>query len=469
MADSPLPPGASISDPPGYFWELKTDPHERSQWLLEVVVDHNGPHRDLTERLLASVMNANPTALKSALLEVSAIVLTTEEAQSMTYFEIILPENVLATPPPNPVTWSYESSGVLLPDPLAPGWSIDQLVGVSWPQDYLWAQEMVVLPSTEWWIQLWMLALNPPPALDQVLHTINQVHVAELFTKHRLAYKGAMDDTQGFVEPDDVPSGIGDLFPFLREMLNGPAPFRYDLFACAYNFGALFRPNRVSLDAAFFDLAPVSVQPLVTSATGLLRVINLLGRYDEFERLQFGGLPPRFASQWASVPKDFFSSRKNPTSIDPNLLDGLLRMIAFNEDATDRMELLQITNHIRICEANRLGANAQIQPDRSCPHIWADAIMHPPFGFEYPANLRASFEDANPERRHWAPMRVLRRRAARVRLFVLWFGLMFGGLKKKRLKYAMLAPDGAWGRRFMGDREDAGAWGEGARKAARLE
>ena len=185
--------------------------------------------------------------------------------------------------------------------------------------------------------------------------------------------------------------------------------------------------------------------------------------------LHFGGVPPHpYADKWGTCPKDFFSSRKNPASVDPNLLDSLLHMIAFNEDSTDRVELLEITNHIRLCEANQVGTNAQNQHDRTCPHIWADAILHPPFGVEYPANLRTRFEDANPERRHWAPMHVLRRRAARVRLFVFWLRLCLE-VKKQRSKCAMLAPDGALGRRFMAAREDAAAWGQGARKAARLE
>ena len=66
-------------------------------------------------------------------------------------------------------------------------------------------------------------------------------------------------------------------------------------------------------------------------------------------------------------------------------------------------------------------------------------------------------------------IRLLRPRVARVRLFMLWFGLMYGGLKKKRLKYAMLAPDGAWGRQWIGAREDTAAWDQGARMGAGLE
>ena len=266
MDDAPADPGASISSSPEYFAELKTDPHERSQWLLQAVVEHDGPHKDLAQRLLASVVDANPTALKSALLEVSALVLTTEDVEWLAHFEIVLPDDVLATPPPNPVTWSYDTFGVLLPDPLAPGWSVDQLIRPRWPQAYLWSQEMVVLPSIEWWMQLWRLALNPPPALDQTLRTIDQVQVAELFTKHRMAYNSAIDAYDGIDNPEDVPSGISDLYPFLREMINGPAPFRYDLFACVYNVGAMFRHNHVPLHTAFFDMAPICVQPLVTSS-----------------------------------------------------------------------------------------------------------------------------------------------------------------------------------------------------------
>ena len=278
MADAPLHPGGWIRPPPEYFAELKTDPHERSQWLLQAVVEHDWPHKDLAQRLLASVVDANPTALKSALVEVSAVVLTTEDVEWLAHYEIVLPEDVLPTPPPNPVTWSYNAYDVVRgPNPLAPGWEASQLIRPRWPQDYLWSQEMIVICSIEWWMQLWRLALNPTPALDQTLRTIDQVQVAELFTKHRHAYYSAIDTYDGINDPDDLPSAINDLYPFLREMLNGPAPFRYDLFACVYNFGALFPHNKVPLHAAFFDMDPFTVQPLVTSATASARVVTWAG------------------------------------------------------------------------------------------------------------------------------------------------------------------------------------------------
>ena len=61
-----------------------------------------------------------------------------------------------------------------------------------------------------------------------------------------------------------------------------------------------------------------------------------------------------------------------------------------------------------------------------------------------------------------------RKRAARVRLLQVWFGLMVE-VQKQRRKRAMLAPDGAWGKAFTDARQDLDHWNQAARKEARLE
>ena len=461
------------------------DPRMRFSWL-KMITEHRlvqpVPHEELAGRILHATADADPDALESALLAVGRIVPT--EKQLLEWSVKSTAQFALAQgPPPNPLTWGDAAS-----------WP----PYVEWCDEYFKCQQSLVMPSVTWWTGLWLLALNPKT--DHLWSTtvqVRQVQVLEMMLKFQFGYDLAQYSNDDDHDINDIGALVEDLSNALAEMINHRhnkmnfvVPFRWDLFAAVFNFVSAHVP--VTFDQLFYGgLARRSIHvqdTIITSHLAVVRLIHVLGHQQpHYEGLVMhtsrkhgavainpawahGMAPQPFDTpRWATARPGFFASA--PMFLTPTLHDHLLKMAeAANEDEVPK--LIALIRHLRACEFGPLGERPSPMLHDSgdeCAHHWADHVIDAD-GTSSNLNMRALLDrsDPAPDRAHWKSMAWKRKRAARVRLLQVWFGLMVE-VQKQRRKRAMLAPDGAWGKAFTDARQDLDHWNQAARKEARLE
>ena len=459
------------------------DPGMRFSWL-KMITEHRlvqpVPHEELAGRILHATADADPAALESALLAVSRIVPTEEQLRE---WSVNITAHFAASqgPPPNPLTWGDAAS-----------WPAH----VEWCDEYFKCQQSIAMPSVTWWTGLWLLALNPKTdRLWSTTEQVRQVQVLEMMLKFQFGHdlvqcRGGHDDA----DDDDVRAAVEDLSNALAEMINNrynkmnhAVPFRWDLFAALFNFVSAHVP--VTLEQLFDGglIGSGGEHAVINSHLAVVRLIHVLGfQQPHYEGLVMHtsrkhnevainpawahGIVPKIlhTPRWATARPGFFSSA--PMFLTPTLHDHLLKMV--NATSGDEVALVGLIRHLRACEFGMNGERPSPMLHDSgdeCAHHWADHVIDAQFASS-DLNLRALMDrsDPAPDRAHWKSMAWKRKRAARVRLLQVWFGLMVE-VQKQRRKRAMLAPDGAWGKAFTDARQDLDYWNQAARKEARLE
>lgn len=486
--DEPCPRLDELCEQAHDALELNMHALDQTRWRfvnLEIITKHRvaqpGLHGDLAGRILRATADADPVALESALLAVGNIVPT--EAQLRQFCPGSVPSALTNVPPSNPLTW---------------GGYFDWPPFRAWCDEYFECQRNIVMPSITWWTSLWLLAINPKTdRLWSTMEQVRQVQVLEMMLKFQFSYVlQQIGEDDGNNEALDV---IEDLSSTLSEMINGHmrdntvVQFRWDLFAALFNFVAHHRVP-MSLEEMFsggFAMRD-DEDPIIDSHLAVVRLINLLGREEpHYERLLLRtsrrnglqAIDPTWAHGmalktfdaplWATARAGFFGS--SPLFLKKNLHDYLLLMMnRWSElDLSQVHKLVKLIRHLRACEFTALGKGIVPLGHQSrdeCAHHWARGVLKTGYGTSATLNLNTLLDETDPasHRACWKPMAWKRKRAARVRLLMVWFGLMVE-VQKQRRKREMLAPDGLWGKAFTDARQDLYHWNKGARKEAQLE